>query len=72
MLLVLYVEGISHRATRDSQVPGGVTYRSDLDSGEMRIYVRGRLRKNSQPVIQEMNALRRALHERFDHLPARR
>jgi hypothetical protein len=72
MLLVLYVEGISHQATRDSQVPGGVTYRSNLDSGEMRIYVRGRLRKNSQPVIHEMNALRRALHERFDHLPARR
>ena len=72
MLLVLYVEGISHRATRDSRVPGGVTYQSNLDSGEMRIYVRGRLRRNSQPVIQEMNALRRALHERFDHLPARR
>jgi hypothetical protein len=72
MRLDLFVEGILHKARRDSQVPGGVTYRSDLDSGEMRIYIRGRLRRDSQPVIREMNALCSALHERFDHLPARR
>ena len=72
MRLDLFVEGKLHKATRDSRVPGGVSYRSDLDSGEMRIYIRGRLSRDSQPVIREMNALRRALHERFDHLPARR
>lgn len=72
MRLDLFVEGTLHKATRDSRVPGGVTYRSNLDSGEIRIYIRGRLRRDSQPVIHEMNALRRALHERFDHLPARR
>jgi hypothetical protein len=72
MRLDLFVEGTLHKATRDSQVPGGVTYRSNLDSGEIGIYIRGRLRRDSQPVIHEMNALRRALHERFDHLPARR
>jgi hypothetical protein len=72
MRLDLFVEGILHKATRDSRVPGGLTYRSSLDSGEIRIYIRGRLRRDSQPVIHEMNALRRALHDRFDHLPARR
>ena len=72
MRLDLFVEGTLHKATRDSQVPGGVTYRSNLDSGEIRIYICGRLLRDSQPVIHEMNALRRALHERFDHLPARR
>ena len=72
MVLVLYVKGISHRAGRNSQVPGGITYQSDLDSGEIWIYVRGQLRRKSQPIIHEMNALRRALRERFDHLPARR
>ncbi len=72
MVLVLYIQGILHQARRDSRIPGGITYRSNLDSGEIRIYVRGQLKRKSQPVIHEMNALRRALRERFDHLPARR
>jgi hypothetical protein len=72
MMLYLYVEGIPHRARRDSQVPGGVSYRSDLESGEIRIYVYGQLPRKSQSVTHEINALRRALRERFDHLPARR
>ena len=66
-----FVEGKLQKTTRDSRVPGGVSS-EHLDSGEMRIYIRGRLSRDSQPVIREMNALRRALHERFDHLPARR
>ena len=72
MLLILYVEGRRHKARRDRRVPGGVTYRSNLDSGEIRIYIRGQLLRDSQPVIHEINALRAALRERFDHLPARR
>jgi len=72
MRLDLFIEGIMHKATRNSRIPGGVTYRSSLNSGEIRIYIRGRLRRDSRPVVHEMNALRRALHERFDHLPARR
>ncbi len=72
MQLDLYVQGIPYQARRDSRLPGGLTYRSNLESGEIRIYVRGQLPRNSQPVIHEINALRRALRERFDHLPARR
>jgi hypothetical protein len=49
-----------------------MTYRTAVDSGELRIYVYGSLRAESGPVVHEINALRRALHERFDRLPAGR
>ena len=70
--LVLYVEGKQHKSRRQRTVPGGMTYRTELDSGELRIYAYGWLAGNSRPVVQEMNALREALRERFDRLPARR
>ena len=70
--LVLYAEGKQHTSKRQRRVPGGITYHTKLDSGELRIYVYGKLSGNSGPVVQEMNALREALRERFDRLPARR
>ena len=70
--LMLYVEGKQHKSRRQRRVPGGITYRTDLDSGELRIYVYGWLGGDSGPVVQQMNALREALRERFDRLPARR
>jgi hypothetical protein len=70
--LELYVEGKLHKARRQRRVPGGMTYRTDLDSGELRIYIYGLQPRDSQQVVHEMNELRRALHERFDRLPARR
>lgn len=72
MTLVLYVAGTHHKAKREWKIPGGVTYRSHLDSGEIAIYAYGALARSSQPIVREINALRRALHDRFDHLPARR
>jgi hypothetical protein len=69
---VLYVDGKQHKSRRQRRVPGGMTYRTDLESGELRIYIYGRLTRDSRPVVQEMNALREALRERFDRLPARR
>jgi hypothetical protein len=38
----------------------------------MRIYAYGWLAGSSRPVVQEMNALRETLRERFERLPARR
>jgi hypothetical protein len=70
--LALYVEGKRHKSRRQRTVPGGMKYRTELDSGELRIYAYGWLARNSRPVVQEMNALRVALRERFDRLPARR
>jgi hypothetical protein len=72
LLLALYVEGKQHKSRRRRTVPGGMTYRTELDSGELRIYAYGWLARSSRPVVQEMNALRVALRERFDRLPARR
>jgi hypothetical protein len=70
--LALYVEGKQHKSRRQRTVPGGMKYRTELDSGELRIYAYGWLARSSRPVVQEMNALRVALRERFDRLPARR
>lgn len=70
--LMVYVEGKQHKSRRQRSVPGGITYRTKLGSGELRIYVYGKLSGNSGPVVHEMNALREALRERFDRLPARR
>lgn len=70
--LHLCIAGLRHKARRERRVPGGITYRTELDSGELRIYLWGSLPGRSQPVVAEMNALRAALRERFDRLPARR
>jgi hypothetical protein len=69
--LMLYVEGKQHKSRRQRRVPGGITYRTDLDSGEIRIYAYGWLAGSSHPVVKE-NALRQTLRERFERLPARR
>ena len=70
--LALYVRGERYKARRERSVPGGMSYRTSVDSGELRIYVYGSLRAESKPVVREINALRRALRERFDRLPAGR
>jgi hypothetical protein len=72
LCLLLYVWGRQYKSRRQRSVPGGMTYRTDLDSGELRIYAHGWLNRESRPVVEEMNALREALRERFDRLPARR
>ncbi len=70
--LTVYVRGERYKARRERSVPGGMTYRTSVDSGELRIYVYGSLRAESKPVVREINALRQALRERFDRLPAGR
>ena len=70
LLLMLYVEGNHYKALRQRHVPGGLSYRTHVDSGDLRIYVYGSLARDSEPVVQEVNALRRALRERFNRLPA--
>jgi hypothetical protein len=70
--MLLCVVGTRYRTRRERQVPGGMKYDTSVDSGELRIYAYGQLPRDSRSVVREMNELRRALHERFDHLPARR
>jgi hypothetical protein len=70
--LRLYITGERYKARRERSVPGGMTYRTSVDSGDFQIKVYGSLRGDSKPVVYEINALRRALRERFDRLPAGR
>lgn len=70
--LQVYVRGERYKARRERSVDGVMTYRTAVDSGDLRLYVYGSLRGASKPVVQEINALRRALRERFDRLPAGR
>jgi hypothetical protein len=70
--MLLYVTGKRYRTRRERQVHGGMAYNTTVDSGELQLYVCGFLPGDSKTIIQEINALRRALRERFDRLPARR
>jgi len=70
--LQVYVRGERYETERERSVDGVVTYRTAVDSGDLRLYVYGSLRGESKSVVQEINALRRALRERFDRLPAGR
>src|SRR5581483_9331759 len=70
--MLLYVTGKRYRTRRQRQVHGGTTYSTTTDSGELQLYVYGFLPGDSTLVVQEMNALRRALRERFSRLPAGR
>lgn len=70
--LQVYVRGERHKVRRERSIDGVMTYRTAVDSGDLRLYVYGSLRGESKPVVQEINALRRALRERFDRLPAGR
>jgi hypothetical protein len=70
--LQVYVRGERYKTRRERSVDGVMTYRTAVGSGDLRLYVYGSLRGESKPVVQEINALRRALRERFDRLPAGR
>jgi hypothetical protein len=70
--MLIYVAGKRYRTRRQRQIDGGIEYQTTIESGELQLYVYGFLRGDSEVVVQEMNALRRALRERFDRLPARR
>lgn len=72
MQLSVHVVGRRHKAHRERHIPGGMTYKTELDSGELSIYLHGSLPRDSQPMVQQINALQQALHERFARLPARR
>jgi len=63
--LAVVVAGIHQEAERQTQVNGGQTFKSKVQSGDLRIYVRGELRGKSQRLIQEMIAFQTALRYLF-------
>ena len=70
--MLIYAAGKRYRTRRQRQIDGGIDYQTMIESGDLQLYVYGFLQGDSEAVVQEMNALRRALRERFARLPARR
>jgi hypothetical protein len=72
MDMLLLIQPRHYQTERENRVPGGHTYKSTFDSGELKIFMRGELPRDSSELTHEMNALQRALRERFDRVRARR
>ena len=70
--LLLYLAGKNYLTQRERQVQGGMAYKTTIGSGEFQVYAYGFLPRESKAIVQEMNALRHSLRERFDRLPAGR
>ena len=68
--MLLCVEGHHYRTRRVRQVHDGMAHQTTVDSGDLELYVYGSLPGDSETIVREMNALRSALRERFDRLPA--
>jgi hypothetical protein len=69
--LVILVLGQRHVTRRQRDVADGLRYETEVDSGELRMFVAGELPGDPAPIVRETNELRRALRERFDKLPVR-
>lgn len=65
MQLWVLVEGKRFQAERQTQLPGDHLYKKIVESGELKLYIRGQLPGDSSKIIQEMNALQLALRDRF-------
>ena len=72
MELWVFIEGKHYQTERQTQVPGGQTFKSTFESGDIKVYVRGEMPGNSRRLIQEMNAFQTALRDRFERLKAKR
>jgi hypothetical protein len=72
MELWLFVAGRHYTTERHNLMPGGHTYKSTFESGDIRLFIRGELRRDRGELIHEMNALQQALRERFERLRIKR
>jgi hypothetical protein len=67
MELWIYLEG-RHQDTERQQQRGGARFTTKLNSGELKMFVRGSLPGDSRELVKEMNDLQRALRDRFARL----
>lgn len=72
MELSILIEGMRKETERETQVKGGQKFRSNTESGYLRVYIRGEMPGNHKRLTQEMNAFQTALHDRFERLRSRR
>jgi hypothetical protein len=71
MDLWLFVEGNRFDTERERTLPGH-KYKSTFESGELRVFIRGCLPRDSHALTREMNALQQALRERYERVRQRR
>jgi hypothetical protein len=71
MSLRLFIIGKRYQTERQRQVPGGQKFTSQLESGELKLYMGGELPGDSRSLTQEMNALQEALRDRFERVRAK-
>lgn len=73
MVLWIFVEGRRFDTERETVMHGGgITHKTKLESGELRVFIRGTLARDSKELTREMNALQRTLRERYDRVRQRR
>jgi hypothetical protein len=73
MILWIRTTGRRFVTERETVVPGGVTHRTHLPSGELRIVVRGSLPRDGEgQLTREMNVLHGMLRERYGRARQRR
>ena len=67
MDLWIFVEGKRYIAERETVMHGGgVTHKVDVDSGQLKVFVRGTLAGDHKELAREMNALQQTLRELYD------
>jgi hypothetical protein len=72
LALLLHATGKQYLTRRERRARDGMRYQTTVDSGDLELYAYGFLPGDSEPLVNEMNALRSALRHRFDRLPDRR
>ncbi len=73
MRLWILVEGKRYKTERETTMPGGgVTHKTELESGELKVCLLGLLRRDFRAVTREMNELHRLLRERYRRVRQRR
>jgi hypothetical protein len=73
MVLWILVEGRTFGTERRTVLPGGeVRFLTSLPSGELRLFIRGTLARDSNELTREINALQSRLREQFGRVRQRR
>jgi hypothetical protein len=69
----IFVEGRHYETERETTAfGGGVVHKTKLNSGELRIFIRGTLARDSWKLTHEMNALQQTLRDRYERVRQRR
>ena len=73
MVLWVFAQGQHFETERETVVHGGgITHKTKLQSGELKIFIRGSLPRDSRELTHEMNTLQRTLREQYDRVRQRR